>query len=349
MKIVLDTNAFYDFMGISKNPNVKHSAFIELLSNPENEVMITVSTLYEFLIKHEQRIDIIKQGISFIGQHVKIFHSESYLPLTKKIKSLPQSSNEKIYEVIKMCKEKRIEIEARFASFFVEYLLLQYTLSYIFEKQGEATAESAELELLHSCAPKIFQDTQQQMVEALQDGYKKNKAQQVAEDKYNDILLDRLSSWMAFLEFIDNKPNPNLNTEEAFQEYALFFDRNRHVNKLHKSSENLNKWIAKYDKKSNKIASSFLLTVLRAEFEAKGIHGIHVDYMQWKLSSMSQQKTGETPSVFHKNDILDMLILTVLNDDDSVLIAFDKNVRRFITHIKNKSENYINRIYLTVP
>jgi hypothetical protein len=283
----------------------------------------------------------VKYGISFIGQHVKKIHSESYLPLTEEIKSLPQCTDEKINEVIKDCKEKRIDTEARFASFFVEYLLLQYTLSYIFEKQDNAMDGSIELKLLHSCAPKIFQDTQQQMVQALQDGYKENRAQQVAEDRYNSILIDRLSSWMAFLEFIDNKPNPNLSVEEAFREYVLFFDNSRHVNRFHNSKDNINKLIAKYDDKSNKIASMGLLAALRAGFEVKGVQGIQVDYMQWKLSSMSQQKTGGTSSRFHKNDILDMLILTVLNDDESILLAFDKNVRSFIAHIKNKSENYI--------
>ena len=336
MKVVLDTNAFYAFMGISENPNINYDVFRELLSDPKNEVTLPTATLYEFLIKHEQRIDIIKYGISFIGQHVKKIHSESYLPLTKEIKSLRQCSDKEIYEVIKDCKEKRIETEARFASFFVEYLLLQYTLSYIFEKHGKAMDESTELKLLHSCTPKIFQDTQQQMVQALRDGYKENRAQQVAEDSYNSILLGRLSTWMAFLEFIGNNPNINLSEEEAFREYLLLFDDNRHVNKFHNSSDNINKWIAKYDNRSNQIASTGLLAILRAGFEAKGIQGIQVDYMQWKLSSMSQQKTGETPSKFHKNDILDMLILTVLNDNDNILIAFDKNIRRFIAHIKNK-------------
>ena len=79
--------------------------------------------------------------------------------------------------------------------------------------------ESTELKLLHSCTPKIFQDTQQQMVQALRDGYKENRAQQVAEDSYNSILLGRLSTWMAFLEFIGNNPNINLSEEEAFREY----------------------------------------------------------------------------------------------------------------------------------
>jgi predicted nucleic acid-binding protein/nuclear transport factor 2 (NTF2) superfamily protein len=346
MKVILDTNAFYDFMCISKNSHINHDVFRELLSDPKNEVTIPTTTLYEFLIKYEQRIDIIKYGISFIVQHVKKIHSESYLPLTKEIKSLPKCSDKKIYEVIKDCKEKRIETEARFASFFVEYLLLQYTLSYIFEKRGQAMDESIELKLFQSCAPKIFQDTQQQMVQALRDGYIENNAQPVAEDRYNSILEDRLSTWMAFLEFIDNKPNPNLTVEEAFKDFVSFFDNSRHVYRFYNSNDNINKWIAKYDNQSNKIASTGLLAVLRAGFEAKGVHGIQVEYMQWKLSSMSQQIPGETPSKFHKNDVLDMLILTVLNDDDSVLISFDKNVRRFIAHIKNKSENYINRICL---
>lgn len=346
MKVILDTNAFYDFMCISQNPNINHDVFRELLSDPNSEVTIPTTTLYEFLIKYEQRIDIIKYGISFITQHVKKIHSESYLPLTEELKSLTHYSDEKIYDVIQDCKEKRIETEARFASFFVEYLLLQYTLSYISEKQGKAMNESIKLKLLQSCQPKIFQDTQQQMMQALRDGYKENKAQKVAEDKYNSILIDRLSSWMAFLEFIDNKPNPNLSEEEAFREYASLFEHSRHVNRFHSSNDNINKWIAKYDNKSNKMASTGLLAGLRAGFETKGVHGIQVDYMQWKLSSMSQLIAGETPSKFHKNDILDMLILTVLNDDDSILIAFDKNIRRFIAHIKNKSENYINSICL---
>jgi PIN domain nuclease of toxin-antitoxin system len=60
MKVALDTNAFYDFMGISQNPNINHDVFIELLSDPKNEVTIPTATLYEFLIKYEHRIGIIK-------------------------------------------------------------------------------------------------------------------------------------------------------------------------------------------------------------------------------------------------------------------------------------------------
>lgn len=346
MKVVLDTNAFYAFMGISENLNIKQDKFMDLLSDPKNEVTIPTVTLYEFLIKYEKNIDVIKKGVSFISQRIKNIYSESYLPLTQEIISLPYCSDEKIYEVIKKCKDKRIETEARFAAFFLEYLLLQYTLSYIFEKQGKPVAgEPTEIMLLQSCAPKIFQDTQQQMTKALRDGYKENRAQHVAEDNYNSMLIDRLSSWMTFLEFIGNSPNPNLSVKEAFREYLPFFKNNRHVSNFHNYSDNINKWIAKYDNRSNQIASTGLLGILRADFEAKGVHGIQLDYMQWKLSSMSQQKVGETPSKFHKNDILDMLILTVLNDDDSILIAFDKNVRKFLVHIKNKSEHYINGVY----
>ena len=79
----------------------------------------------------------------------------------------------------------------------------------------------------------------------------------------------------------------------------------------------------------------------------KGIHGIQIDYMEWKLSNMGQQKKGQKPSKFRKNDISDMLILTVLNDSDSILIAFDKDVRKFIVHTGNKSRDYINSVYMT--
>lgn len=346
MKVVLDTNAFYAFMGISGDPNIKHDEFRKLLSDPKNEVILPTAALYEFLIKHEKSIDVIKYGISFIGQHINKIHSESYLPLTKEIKSLPQYADDKIHEVIKDCKERRIDTEARFAAFFLEYLLLQYTLSYVFEKQSQAMNESTELQLLYRCTPKIFQDTQTQMAKALRDGYKANKVQQVAEDKYNSILLERLSSWMAFLEFIDSNPNPNLSENELFYEYLKVFDSNRHVRKFKRSMDNVNKWIAQHDSASHQVASKGLLAILRAAFEVKGVYGIQVDYMAWKLSSMGQRKVGETPSKFHKNDILDMLILTVLNDEDSILIAFDRNVRKFIAHIKNKSEAYISNIYL---
>jgi hypothetical protein len=334
MKVALDTNAFYAFMGISKDPNIKQDKFMELLSDPKNEVVIPTATLYEFFIKHEKNIDDIKNGISFIGQRI-----------TQEIISLPQYSDKKIYRVIKNCKDKRIETEASFSAFFLQYLLLQYTLSYFFEKEKKVIDEQTMAKLLLRCIPKMFQDTKKQMLQIIRDGYNIDKAQQAAANGYNSLLIDRLSSWLVFLEFIGNNHNSDLSENEFFHEYLQLFDNNHHVKKFNKSIDNVNKWIAQYDNVSNKIASTGLLAMLRAAFETKGVYGIQIDYMQWKLSSMSQQKIGETPSKFHKNDILDMLILTVLNDDDAILIAFDKNVRKFLGHIQNKSEHYINSVY----
>jgi hypothetical protein len=192
--------------------------------------------------------------------------------------------------------------------------------------------------------PKALQVAQEHLEQILRDGYNINKAQKVATESFNSLLIDRLSSWLVFLEFIDNNPKSN-SENELFIEYLRLYGSNPHVKKFRRYADNINEWIAKYDNTSKQTASTGLLTVWRTAFEAKGVFGIQVDYMEWKLSSMSQQKIGETPSKFRKNDVLDMLILTVLNDEDSILITFDRNVRKFIAHIKNKSETYINNVY----
>lgn len=345
MKVVLDTNALYAFMGINKDPNIKQDKFRELLSNPSNKVTLSSVSIYEFLVKYENDVVAIRNGLSFITQHIDKVHTYgNYLPLTDDVNSLLQYSDEQIRKTVNSYKERKIEIESRFSALFLGYLLFQYTLSYFFEKHGEAESEQAILRLSQRCIPKAVQDEQVHLEKAFRDGYNANKAQKIATDEFNSLLTGRLSSWLAFLEFVDSKPKSSLQENEIFNEYLQFYNSSYHVKKFHRHADNINMWIAKYDSASKQIASKGLSLVWRRTFEAKGVYGAQVDYMEWKLSSMSQQD-GDTPSKFRKNDISDMLILTVLNDNDSILISFDRNVRKFITHIKNKSENYINNVY----
>jgi len=76
MNIVLDTNAFYAYIGPDNLgwplcPKIKYKRLNTLLSNTSNYTMISSVSLYEFFVKFDDNPEIIKNGLNFLKRHIK--------------------------------------------------------------------------------------------------------------------------------------------------------------------------------------------------------------------------------------------------------------------------------------
>lgn len=346
MKIVLDTNVFYVYMGISQDTHFKQDRFVKLVSDTNNLVVISTVTIYEFFLKYQNNIHKIHEGISFVAKNIdQIYKLDNIFPLEEEIQSMLKMSDDQIRDMVGIYRERKIEIESRFSVLFLGFLLFQYTLSYLLEKQTDGDETLRILDLAKKYLPLTLKKVFENYTKALSDAYLIDKQKKVATDNFNSMLINELLSWILFLEFISTNPRSDLSDEELFCEFSRLIDSNSHTKNFYRHEDNINEWIAKYDQVNKQIASNALLSDWRLAFEHRKMSKTMIDYMEWKLSNLGQQKLGQRTPKFRKNDVLDMLILPVLDDEDTILITFDTDLRKFLLSINNKSENYITSVY----
>lgn len=345
MKVILDTNAFYSYIGEeklgfpSKNGRVKRVEFDHFLSISSNSIEISTITVYESLIHFRHNPKAIRLICNFILEKIDEIYFFEYLQIQKpELKQLLQNNDEQLLVEIDRLLAIKIQVEANFTATFIGFILLQFLISYIVnEKKLEFDPKKwlvlNEVLLTHitSIRRDLFTD--------YRNGYEKNDIERIIKHSFNHYLINEIIPLFLFLE-TDNIEGDF--SKEVFIERLNKFLTETLVGKsIIESQQNINRFISKYNKRANYLPSNELVEIINQIASAKGISEIQIKYMNWLLDKM-----GRNDTAFKKNDIMDMLILNVLNDDDCIVIGWDKDLQRFLKQINNRSLSFIDVVYV---
>ena len=351
MKIILDTNAFYysfggwDKSNFGNNNKVVRDKFDELLSDKNNHKVISTITLCEFLVRYRHDTQIIRKGLFFIKDNIDQIYLDPFLPLEMKdIGGLVALSDAGILKRIDAYMEKKVEVESRFSTFFLGLIVVQYTSLY-FEKYNELIKPEI-LTTYVRRMPDNIKSAKEKFILAFRDGYNSDNVERVIKECFNETLYSILVSWTSFLELVKNDPSSDLTEAEL----AAIFDRlnntNPNLKKIHKfksKENNISGLLKELYKNSVPENNRKFIGIYETSLRNKGVQPIQICYMDWIISKMVKRGAK-----FHKNDILDMLIATVLKDKDTdvVLISFDEDMQEFIKEIDHVSQIYIEKLYI---
>jgi len=346
MRIVLDTNAFYAYFGeknlniLTPNQKIDRDKFNDLISSPNNEIVISTVTIYEFLVKFRDDIQIIRNGLLFIKNNIGKIYIDPIMPFeVDDFRKLLAMSDSNLSSTINNYLEKKIDIEASYSSYFLGLLVAQCTDMFL--KTDTNFQTSQVLMTYLQCVPNNIMATKEVFVLALRDGYNLHDEEKVVKDRFNEIIYEFLSSWLSFLELVKIHPSSELTDIELHNLFEKIKSENHILKKIHRiqrEKNNLSEWITRYIHSS--LEPSDFVKALRCALKKRGVNEIQIKYMDWILAKMVNKGAK-----FSKNDILDMLIAFVLKDSDIVLISFDEDMQDFIENIKHVSLNYINQVY----
>lgn len=343
MIVVLDTNAFYQFMGekILKKPvtnnKVKLDGFDELIYDPNHEIALSSVTIYEFLVHFRKDIPVIKDGLFFIKNNIKKIYNDPSLPFTvRDIDLLLALSDYNFSKKINSYMQEKIDMEASLSTFFFSLFIAQWTNNYLTAYPDLQTDQVLNtypgFVVRHCMAQKnIF-------VLTLQYGYETNDAETVVKNQFNEIIYHFLLQFIELLESIKNNPNNQI-TENKFAKNTSKDQILKQIQRNKIEKNNLNEWISNFHKKTNLDFDDFAKVSYKI-LENKGLDPKRIEYMEWILTKM-----GKQGKKFLKNDISDMLIAVVLKDSDIPLITFDEGMQDFIVKINHISKSYIEKVY----
>lgn len=118
---VIDTNAFYYVAGISDFTYNKEKLqeFIRT-----HEIVISTTSLFEFLIKHRDNIDVVRKGGKYLWQNNIKLVSNVINPLPEHfVDDLVHISQDKLDILCAEILENKIDVESRFTSILFDMCL----------------------------------------------------------------------------------------------------------------------------------------------------------------------------------------------------------------------------------
>ena len=339
MKIFLDTNALYSYMGINQNPRVNQPEFLTLLENPDNSVVLNSSSIYEFLVRFSGNLQRVRSGLLFIEEHIdQIYNPLADLRMKSgEIGDLLALSNTNLKHKIKTYRSARIKVEADYATLFLVFALHCVTAAYM-EK-----VRFFEESFVHFYADKMVEsqnEIREELSRAISNGYLSGDPKGALRDAFNLIWSRKIYEWVNLIEFLRCDPSPDLTKAEVDAEATRIRSQTRDIKKIIKYTDNIGQWVRELDFKLRVATLIDISNAYRSIMLTKGIHKVQIDYMDFIIV-----KLGLRGAKFQKNDILDMIIVSVLDEPESILISFDDAIRDFISEMGHISSQYINQVY----
>ena len=327
------------------NIKTNRDGFDELIYDPNNAIVISSVSIYEFLIHFRKNIPILRDGLFFIKNNIKKIYGDPSLPFTiRDINLLLASSDDSISEKVNSYMEAKIDIEARLSSFFLGLLITQCTDVYLETNINIQTPNV--LRIYRECIPANVKATQDIFILALREGYKLDKVKQVVKKQFNETIYEFLINWISFLEAVKIHPDLEIDENELSELFQKLNKENLNLKNIdnrknNKENNSMNAWIAKFCKDSAPENSKQFTYLYKSSLESVGMPKIQIEYIDWVISKM-----GQNGKKFEKNDISDMLIVVVLKDSDIPLITFDEPMQDFIIKINHISKDYIEKVYI---
>ena len=331
---VLDTNAFYYAAGISEC-----TYDVEKLRKliKDNEVFLSTTSLFEFLIKYQGDIETVRLGGRFLWEnHIRL--------ASNVINPLPEHFVDDLINITEaqlqlMCAdvlENKIDVESRFTALLFDVCLFSVYYFVVMSDGKEPcdycySAMTAVYKMFTAVVLEVFK-------ELYRDGYKTDDCENYIRNGFYNLLAFMLEKGIPFIE-----KAKTVNSDEEFQNIDLWFPTEEYTHlsgniasKIQRktSTAYLQKLAVTYWKKNNDPELKNHIGRLKAIFDKKIGYLALQDYCYDMMVNILVHGAA-----LWKNDLLDAIILCNLQEDHQ-LITYDNGVIKRMEQRKSEYTKY---------
>jgi len=335
---VIDTNAFYYAAEISEFTYSKEKLqeFIRT-----HETIISTTSLFEFLIKHKDKIDIVQKGGKYLYQNNIKIASNVINPLPEHfIDDLANISQESLDVLCAEILKNKINVESMFTSVLFDMCLFS---GYYFTALSDGT-EPCEycfgvLEATYRMFATIVLDA---FKELYTEGYKTDDCETYIRNCFYNLLAFMLEKGIPFIE-----KAKSIKTEEEYrnvdnwlpsEEYSHLTEQLLRKFKKQRSTAFLHRLSVIYWQHNNDPELKQHIARLRAIFDKKIACPALQDYFYDTLVNILVHG-----GALYKNDLLDAIILCN-TQDQHLLITYDGGVINRMRKREHENDVYKNSL-----
>ena len=317
---VLDTNAFYYAAEISEftYSREKLQKFIR-----NHETVISTTSLFEFLVRHKDKIDIVQKGGEYLQKNNIKIASNVINPLPEHfVYDLANISQESLDVLCAEILENKIDVESRFTSILFDMCLLSgYYFTALSDGNEPCEYCFRALESVCRMFTPIVLDV---FKELYTEGYATDDCENYIRGCFYNLLAFMLEKGIPFIE-----KAKAVKSEEEFrdadywipsEEYSHLTEQLSHRFQRQRSTEFLHRLSVIYWKHNNDAELRKHIARLRAIFDKKVAFPALQDYFYDTMV-----KILVCGGALYKNDLLDAIILCNTQNQHQ-LITFDGGV-----------------------
>lgn len=331
---ILDTNAFYYAAGISEctYDAEKLRSLIK-----DNDVFLSTTSLFEFLIKYQSDIETIRLGGKYLWENHISLASNVINPLPEHFTDDLINITE--YQLQRMCAdilENKIDVESRFTALLFDVCLFSGYYFVVMSDENEPcdycySAMTAACKMFTAVVLDVFN-------EMYRDGYKTDDCENYIRNGFYNLLAFMLEKGIPFIE-----KAKKVNSDEEFQNFDVWFPTEEYTHlskdiaskmKKQTSTAYLQKMAVKYWKKNNDPELKDHIGKLKAIFDKKIAHQALQDYCYDTMVNILVHGAA-----LWKNDLLDAIILCNLQEEHQ-LVTYDNGVIKRMEQRKSEYKKY---------
>ena len=335
---VLDTNAFYYASEISECTYSVHK-LKKLIE--ENEVFISSTSLFEFLIKYRNDIDTVHKGGRYLwDQKIKIAGNViNPLPdyFSGDIMNITESDLERLCNDILA---NKIDVESRFISLLFDMCLLS---GFYFSALSDGVEPSGFCyDVLNKVCRMFLPINLEVFNDIFTEGYKTDDCENYVRNCFYNLLAFELEKGIPFIErakSIGDEDNIQKVDEWVSEEdYSNDTKKLNNAMKVKKSTAFLQRLAVTYWKNNNDPELKKHISKIKGIFDKKVKHPALQDYFYDTLVNIMTHGAA-----LWKNDLLDAIILCNVQDEH-ILITYDKGVIERMERRKADYPKYLESI-----
>lgn len=331
---VLDTNAFYYAAELSEFTYDKEK-LKELISN--NDTFISSTSLFEFLVKHKDNIDIVRKGGRYLWEnHIKLAFNV-FNPMPEHFfDDLINISEEQYQLMYNDILKNKIDTESRYTSLLFDMCLFS---GYYFAAMSNGkepceycfAALETTFRLFSDCVIEVFK-------QIYEEGYKTDDCENYVRNCFYNLLAFMLEKGIPFIEQAKNVTSDEefKNTDEWFtlEDYSRLASRLASKMERITSTAFLQRLAITYWKNNNDPELKKHIARLRMIFDKKIKYAALQDYCYDTLVNILVHGAA-----LWKNDFLDALIMCNMQDQHQ-LITYDNGVLQRMERRRTEYKQY---------
>lgn len=331
---VLDTNAFYYASGISEC-TYDVEKLRALVSN--NDTFISSTTLFEFLIKYRNDIDMIHKGGRYLWEKKIKLAGNKINPLPEDFSGDIMNISEK--ELAELCErilENKIDVESRFITILFDMCLFS---GYHFWALSSGTEPASFCFGILEKVCRMFSEINLEVfVDIFREGYKTDDCENYVRHCFYNLLAFELEKGIPFIErskqVRDGDITPDIDEWLSLEDYTHDTEKLNNKMKAKTSTAFLQRLAVTYWKNNNDPELKAHIQKIKSIFDSKVKLTALQDYYYETLVEIMTKGAA-----LWKNDLLDAIILCNVQDLH-VLITYDNGVIKRMEKRKSEYAKY---------
>lgn len=335
--IFLDTNTLYYACGISENAPCNIERLNTIIK--EQEIVISIATLYEFVLKWRNEIDKIHIIGKFLGDNqIKVagnpyYHFPNKFPLGWNV-----ISNTMIEEFIDQILPNKVDVEARLSAIVFSICFISIADFRVSDDSPNVTS-GFYMDALRLIMKMMNEADIEVFINVFQEGYATTDCENYVKKCFDNYMEFWLQCFVPLLK--------KANEVETYDEYVTLEQKtdwaglssqiSKKICKSQTTMEFIKKKARQHWKNMKDDHLKEFLGNLRNSIDKKIPYESIQEYLTDIVSNILLNG-----SAFWKNDIIDAIIMSHIRTDEDILITFDEIA---IEHMKKHKEEH--PIYVT--